>query len=249
VIDERGQAIRGAGPHSWETGVIPAGVLGLGLDRSGRSVPGEPGRPETAVPAARMELSGALPEPGEPRRQDQQSAPGAPVVDRRTIPLQLRNWNGVHEDFGDAAHLRVRNHRGGPRPGAGPMVNGEPALFGGDPALSRHGGASWGPTSAEGEAGFSGGAAGSHLWRDQLAKTRKAPPEIGWRKAIYVGTGGLLNLGAGPGERILRDHIAKIGTNIPGNYQSRSCRSRVGSVRPASVLDWARCMACTVLSR
>jgi MinD-like ATPase involved in chromosome partitioning or flagellar assembly len=232
VTDERGQPIRSAGPHSWETGVIAVGAGGLGFDLSGRTaaVPGEPGRSE---PAARVEPSGAHPEPGEARRQDQQSGPASPDVDRRTIPLLLRNSNEGYEDFNDAAQPLVRNHRGGARPGAAPMLAGDSALFGGDPRLYRNGGASWGQPSADGVAGFSGGVAGPHLWRDQVVKTRKAPPEIGWRKVVYVGTGRLLNLGAGPGEQILRDHTAMIGTNIAGNYQIAvvSIKGGVGKTR------------------
>ncbi|MBO0880679.1 MAG: MinD/ParA family protein [Mycobacterium sp.] len=235
VIDERAQANRGAGPHSWETGVIPAGAVGLGFDPSERAAAmlGEVGRSDAA---ARMEPSGTYPEPGEPRRQDEQSGPGSPDVDRRTVPLLLRNLNGVYED--DAAQPRMRNHRGGPRPGATPMLGGDSALFGGDPALYRNSRASWGQTSAEGDAGFSGGTASSHLWRDQLVKTRKAPPEIGWRKAVYVATGRLLNLGAGPSECILRDNISKIGTNIPGNYQVAvlSIKGGVGKTRTCAGL-------------
>lgn len=237
VIDERAQAVRGTGPHSWDTGVIPAGAVGLGFDPSGciAAVPGEPGRPEAA---ARMEPSGTRPEPDEPRRQDQQSGAGSRDADRRTIPLLLRNWNGGHEVFQDAAQLRMRNHRGGPRPGAAPMVGSDSALFGGDSALYRYGGAGWEQTPAEAEAGFSGGVTGSHLWREQLVKARKVPPEMGWRKAVYVGTGRLLNLGAGPAECILRDHIAKIGTNIPGNHQVAvvSIKGGVGKTRVSAGL-------------
>jgi MinD-like ATPase involved in chromosome partitioning or flagellar assembly len=61
--------------------------------------------------------------------------------------------------------------------------------------------------------------AGQHLRVDELVKSRKLPPDMGWRKTVYALTGHLVNLGAGPAERRLRDQIAAIGTNIPGNYQ------------------------------
>lgn len=239
VSDERGQPLRGAGPHSWETGVIAvgaAGGLGFDLDGSTVAVPGEPGRSE-AMPA-QAELSGALPEPGEARRQEQLSGPRSPDVDRRTVPLLMHNSNGGFENFNDAAQPRVRSHRGGPRPATGPMLGGDSALFGGDPALYRRDGASWGQTSAEGEARFPGRAVGPQLWRDQLVKTRKAPPETGWRNAVYVGTGRMLNLGAGPRERILRDHVGHIGSNIPGNYQIAvvSIKGGVGKTRTCAGL-------------
>jgi MinD-like ATPase involved in chromosome partitioning or flagellar assembly len=61
--------------------------------------------------------------------------------------------------------------------------------------------------------------AGQHLRVDDLVKSRKVPPEMGWRKTVYILTGHLVNLGAGPAERRLRDQVAAIGANIPGNYQ------------------------------
>jgi MinD-like ATPase involved in chromosome partitioning or flagellar assembly len=59
---------------------------------------------------------------------------------------------------------------------------------------------------------------------------------MGWRKAVYVGTGHLVNLGAGPAERALRDQIARIGSNIPGNYTIAvvSIKGGVGKTRTAA---------------
>lgn len=53
----------------------------------------------------------------------------------------------------------------------------------------------------------------------EVVKTRRRPPEMGWRKAVHAATHGLVNLGPGPAERTLRDHTSRIATNIPGNYQ------------------------------
>ena len=61
--------------------------------------------------------------------------------------------------------------------------------------------------------------AGQHLRVDELVKSRKLPPDMGWRKTVHTLTGHLVNLGAGPAEQRLRDQIAAIGANIPGNYQ------------------------------
>ena len=58
-----------------------------------------------------------------------------------------------------------------------------------------------------------------HLRHDELAAKRRVPAEMGWRKAVYAVTGHTVNLGAGPAERKLREQIAQIGSNIPGNYQ------------------------------
>lgn len=53
----------------------------------------------------------------------------------------------------------------------------------------------------------------------EVVKTRRRPPEMGWRKAVHAASRGLVNLGPGPAERTLRDHTSRITTNIPGNYQ------------------------------
>ena len=53
---------------------------------------------------------------------------------------------------------------------------------------------------------------------DEVVKTRKLPAEMGWRKAIFAASGHVINLGAGPAERKLRDWVSKIKGNIPGTY-------------------------------
>ena len=63
--------------------------------------------------------------------------------------------------------------------------------------------------------------AGQHLRVDELVKSRKLPPEMGWRKTVYTLTGHLVNLGPGPAERRLRDQIAAIGTDIAGQLPDR----------------------------
>jgi MinD-like ATPase involved in chromosome partitioning or flagellar assembly len=77
----------------------------------------------------------------------------------------------------------------------------------------------WGPSSEAEHAPQSPAGTGQHLRVDDLVKSRKVPPEMGWHKTVYVLTGHLVNLGAGPAERQLRDQGAAIGANIPGNYQ------------------------------
>lgn len=56
------------------------------------------------------------------------------------------------------------------------------------------------------------------LRAEDVVATRKLPPEMGWRKAVYVGSAKTINLGAGPAELRLREQIDLIKTNIPGNY-------------------------------
>ncbi|MEE6140616.1 hypothetical protein SKC41_30445 [Mycobacterium sp. 050128] len=72
-----------------------------------------------------------------------------------------------------------------------------------------------------------------HVEVEEVVKRRREPAEIGWRKAIYVCTGGLVNPGAGPRERQLRDWKAQVTSNIPGNYQitAVSIKGGVGKTR------------------
>lgn len=58
-----------------------------------------------------------------------------------------------------------------------------------------------------------------HIEVGEVRKARRVPPQKGWRKAVYVSSGHLLNLGAGPAERLLLDQQDRIKANIPGNYQ------------------------------
>ena len=72
-----------------------------------------------------------------------------------------------------------------------------------------------------------------HVQVEEVVKRRREPAEMGWRKAVYACTGGLVNLGAGPHERQLRDWKARVTSNIPGNYQiaSVSVKGGVGKTR------------------
>nr|WP_038582380.1 MinD/ParA family protein [Mycobacterium marinum] len=78
-----------------------------------------------------------------------------------------------------------------------------------------------------------GAATARHVQVAEVVKRRREPAEIGWRKAVYIYTGGLVNLGAGPHERQLRDWRARVSANIPGNYQiaSISVKGGVGKTR------------------
>jgi MinD-like ATPase involved in chromosome partitioning or flagellar assembly len=90
--------------------------------------------------------------------------------------------------------------------------------------------ARWAPRAVPGPAGSR---AGHHIQLDEVVKQRREPAEMGWRKAIYVSTGHLLNPGAGPAERRLLDWKARIVANIPGNYQitAISVKGGVGKTR------------------
>lgn len=77
-----------------------------------------------------------------------------------------------------------------------------------------------------------------HLRHDDLVKTRRVPADEGWRHAVYVATGHLVNLGAGPAERLLLEQKAQIASNIPGNYQVPvlSLKGGVGKTRTVAGL-------------
>ena len=74
---------------------------------------------------------------------------------------------------------------------------------------------------------------GQHIQVGEVVKQRREPAEMGWRKVLYVSTGHLVNLGAGPAERRLLEWKARISANIPGNYQiaAVSVKGGVGKTR------------------
>ena len=78
-----------------------------------------------------------------------------------------------------------------------------------------------------------GSEAGRHIQVGEVVKQRREPAEMGWRKVVYASTGHLVNLGAGPAERLLLDWKARIAANIPGNYQiaAVSVKGGVGKTR------------------
>ncbi len=79
----------------------------------------------------------------------------------------------------------------------------------------------------------SGSGAGQHIQLSEVTKERREPAEMGWRKVVYLSSGHLINLGAGPAERRLLDWKARIAANIPGNYQitAISVKGGVGKTR------------------
>lgn len=78
-----------------------------------------------------------------------------------------------------------------------------------------------------------GSAPTRHVQVEEVVKRRREPAQMGWRKAVFACTGGLVNLGAGPHERQLIDWKARVTSNIPGNYQiaSISVKGGVGKTR------------------
>lgn len=92
----------------------------------------------------------------------------------------------------------------------------------------------WAASPAGGSARTSTFQPGGSLLRvEDVAQPRKMPPEMGWRKTVYVGSGKTINLGAGPAELALRANIDAITANIPGNYTIAvlSMKGGVGKTR------------------
>ena len=177
-------------------------------------------------------------ERGTARRMDvgpeaeQAAPPGPGYGEPRIPPPSPRLPGGYHS--GHPNGVPAAGRPGRPVAPSGASTGPQPRVAAEPPA--GHGGPAWRPAEASppSGAGWNPNAAPpSHFRPDELTKSRTLPPEMGWRKAVYVGTGHLINLGAGPAERTLRDQIALIGSNIPGNYSIAfvSIKGGVGKTR------------------
>jgi MinD-like ATPase involved in chromosome partitioning or flagellar assembly len=64
-----------------------------------------------------------------------------------------------------------------------------------------------------------GGPASYDLSSAQLLRPSKRPPQTGWRRALFVGTGGLVNPGESPGDAARRELIARVNQPLHGCYK------------------------------
>ncbi|GAB3501297.1 MinD/ParA family ATP-binding protein [Amycolatopsis cihanbeyliensis] len=62
-------------------------------------------------------------------------------------------------------------------------------------------------------------AGGNDLTSAQLVKRMKRRPQSGWRKAVYAGTGGLINPGESPADRRRRELISRVNQPLRGCYK------------------------------
>ncbi|MFC4001702.1 MinD/ParA family protein [Prauserella oleivorans] len=62
-------------------------------------------------------------------------------------------------------------------------------------------------------------AVGTDLTGAQLVRRVKRAPQSGWRKALYLGTGKLVNPGEGPADRRRRELIARVNQPLRGCYK------------------------------
>lgn len=60
---------------------------------------------------------------------------------------------------------------------------------------------------------------GDDLTSAQLVKRMKRRPQTGWRKAVYVGSGGLVNPGESPADRRKRELISRVNQPLRGCYK------------------------------
>jgi MinD-like ATPase involved in chromosome partitioning or flagellar assembly len=63
------------------------------------------------------------------------------------------------------------------------------------------------------------GPASYDLSSAHLLRPSKRPPQTGWRRALFVGTGGLVNPGESPGDAARRELIARVNQPLHGCYK------------------------------
>ena len=121
--------------------------------------------------------------------------PGYPAgqYDQNLPPLQPQQpYTGYPQQQG------APQQPGGPGPGPGPGQAG--------PGLPQPGGRP-GPNGPD------------DLATAHLVKQAKRPPQSGWRKALYLGTGKLVNPGESPADRRRRELIARVNQPLRGCYK------------------------------
>jgi MinD-like ATPase involved in chromosome partitioning or flagellar assembly len=91
-----------------------------------------------------------------------------------------------------------------------------PAQYYAPPGPAQQG---WDGSSGRWDAGAAEAPARLRADDASLVRSRKVPPAMGWRRAVWVGSAHAINLGAGAYEQALLDDQALIASNIPGNYQ------------------------------
>lgn len=170
---------------------------------------------ETTALINRSEIEHLLPAPAPapPRADPRTSVPGASSAPAR---------GGATEGFDPQATELTTPHQrpSAPSPGSlhgtgQPTRYGPPAGYYAPPGPAQQG---WDGSSGQWDAGAE---APARLRADdaRLVRSRKVPPAMGWRHAVWVGSAHAINLGAGAYEQALIDDQALIASNIPGNYQ------------------------------
>ncbi len=187
-----------------------------------------PADPETSGPRSTTtgETAAAEPGPGEGApapTSDQSSAPPSTAATAPSTPgpgappdspETTRRVDTAEAARGDAAQPRSPGYdpRSGPVAPAGrvpaPTADRSPVV-GQFTTPGRGAGAPAGP----------GGPASYDLSSAQLLRPSKRPPQTGWRRALFVGTGGLVNPGESPGDAARRELIARVNQPLHGCYK------------------------------
>ncbi|GAA4812462.1 MinD/ParA family protein [Actinomycetospora chlora] len=173
--------------------------------------PSGPSRETTSAPAEAERA--AAPEPA---AEPAPAAEGPAVAAAADSPDTTRRVDTAEAARGDAAQPR---HPGfDPRVGAGPTgrVAGPPAV----PATGERAPVAGRFTTPGRGAGAPAAGPGTYdLSSAQLLRPSKRPPQTGWRRALFVGTGGLVNPGESTSDAARRELIARVNQPLHGCYK------------------------------
>ena len=196
----------GASPSETERGASGPAAEGASTvsGSSGSSVDGTSG---SSTPAAASSSGGT-------------EAPG--VAAPTDSPDTTRRVDTAEAARGDAAQPRhpgfdPRAGAAGPTsrvagPPAGPPAPGERAPVAGRFTTPGRGAGVPATTGPNGPASYD-------LSSAHLLRPSKRPPQTGWRRALFVGTGGLVNPGESPGDAARRELIARVNQPLHGCYK------------------------------
>ncbi|MEJ2888387.1 MinD/ParA family ATP-binding protein [Actinomycetospora aeridis] len=142
-------------------------------------------------------------------------AESAAVAVPADSPETTRRVDTAEAARGDAAQPR---HPGfDPRVGAAPPGRGGPVPADRAPVAGRF------TTPGHGAGGPQGagpnGPASYDLSSAQLLRPSKRPPQTGWRRALFLGSGGLINPGESVGDAARRELIARVNQPLHGCYK------------------------------
>ena len=126
-------------------------------------------------------------------------------------PETTRRVDTAEAARGDAAQPRHAgvDPRGATAPPAGPVPGERAPLSGRFTTPGRGANAPQGPN----------GPASYDLSSAQLLRPSKRPPQTGWRRALFVGSGGLVNPGESAGDAARRELIARVNQPLHGCYK------------------------------
>jgi len=203
-------ATAGASPSETERVGSPTGAEGAAGEASGSGGTG------SSAPAGSAGVVGPAPSGAGPGAAAGGDGPG--VAAPPDSPETTRRVDTAEAARGDAAQPRRPGFD--PRVGAGPTGR-VPGPAGGAAPPDRAPVAGRFTTPGRGAAAAPGtdGPASHDLSSAHLLRPSKRPPQTGWRRALFVGTGGLVNPGESPGDAARRELIARVNQPLHGCYK------------------------------